>query len=321
MTNKGEVDLNRYRKSPRLLAEPMERALGTGGELNPILVAVANDPLLRLDIRTRRFNVYYCGGSLMTVKGCTQPWVAHFDGKYFNGGRHQQPDLPPNVTTEAEARKWVGAFPALRAGMDDWWTRHPKTERDHCQSMAQANAGRVAAPGTDYIVLDLEYQWAQRRVDLVAAKRKPTETDAAGWTEPDLVFIEVKSCWGTCIGKSGLANHASDYHEITRARAGRCVQDIKREFERMVAQKTRLGLLDKSLGFRKFSSAIPQFLIVFVDLDPNESGPKRELDTIRAVANSLGATDRICLMRLKSDNCRMHAVDAVPLQQFVAGIA
>ena len=67
MTTKQEVDLDIYQKAPRILSEPMEIALRLGGDLYPILVAVAGDDRLRLDIRDRRFNVYYGGGNLMLV--------------------------------------------------------------------------------------------------------------------------------------------------------------------------------------------------------------------------------------------------------------
>jgi hypothetical protein len=39
MTTKQQVNLNTYSKFPRLLAEPMEAALGPGGDLHPVLVA------------------------------------------------------------------------------------------------------------------------------------------------------------------------------------------------------------------------------------------------------------------------------------------
>src|SRR3972149_7569677 len=133
MTSKQQVHLDTYRKSPRRLAEPMEAALGPGGGLHPILVAVAGDDRLRLDIRDRRFNVYYAGGSLMLVDGRRSPWVLHFDGKYFKGGALQPPTLPTQFSAIDDAHAWVHAFPDLITGMEHWWTRHPKGERTHCQ--------------------------------------------------------------------------------------------------------------------------------------------------------------------------------------------
>lgn len=300
MTKKQQVNLNTYPKIPRLLAKPMEVALGPGGALHPVLVAVAKDRRLRLDIRDRRFNVYYGGGNLMLVDGRKSPWVLHFDEKYFRGGSLKPPTLPTQLSVNDDANAWVQGFPELIAGMEDWWTRHPKGERAHCQAMATANSGMAGPPSADYLVLDLEYQWAQRRFDMIAAKRRPTEDDTTGWTEPDLVFVEVKCEYPACYGKSGLGDHARDYRDIITSSKGQDVQDIKLEYENVIAQKMQLGLIDKSLGFSLFSSAVPELLVVFVDLDPNVPKLLAPLGEVRAVSDELGGAAHIRFMRLDS---------------------
>lgn len=322
MTKKQEVDLNTYRKIPRLLTEPMEVALGPGGALHPVLVAVAYDRRLRMDIRDRRFNLYYGGGNLMLVDGRKSPWVLHFDEKYFKGGALKPPSLPTQFSDIDDAHAWVQAFPELIAGMDDWWARHPKGERAHCQAMAAASSGMAGLPSGDYLVLDLEYQWAQRRFDMVAAKRRPTEGDATDWAEPDLVFVEVKSEYGACYGKSGLGDHARDYQDIITSSDGRHVKDIKLEYENVIAQKTRLGLLDVSLGFSRFSLSIPELLLVFVDLDPNVPKLLAPLGEVRAVSDALGDAAHIRFMRIDSREIArkyvMTAGAAVPPERLVA---
>ncbi len=300
MTKKQQVDLNTYPKIPRLLTEPMEVALGPGGALHPVLAAVANDRRLRLDIRDRRFNLYYGGGNLMLVDGRKSPWVLHFDEKYFKGEALKPPTLPTQFSGIDDAHAWVQAFPVLIDGMEDWWTRHPKGERAHCQAMAASNSGMNGPPPVDYLVLDLEYQWAQRRFDIIAAKRRPTEDDVTGWAEPDLVFVEVKNKYGACSGKSGLGQHARDYRDIITASEWQHVQDIKLEYENVIAQKTRLGLLDKSLGFSCFSSAVPELLVVFVDLDPNVPKLIAPLGEVRAISDALCDAAHIRFTRLDS---------------------
>ena len=317
MATKKDVNLDTYRKKPRLLAKQMEDALRPGGALHPVLAAVAGDDRLRLDIRERRFNVYYGGGSLMLVDGRELPWALHFDSKYFNGGALTPPDLPTQFSTIDDANAWVHAFPDLMAGMDAWWNRHPKDERRHCQEMARANSVRAGLRPTDYLVLDLEYQWTQRRFDMVAAKRKPTEHDVAGWAEPDLVFVEVKSADNACSGTSGLGAHARDYGAIIAAGGGRGVNDIKREFENVIAQKTTLGFLDKALGFRHFSLEVPELLVVFAGLDPKTASLRAPLDEVRQVMATPGNAGRIRFMRLDPSDYRMTAEASVPLERFV----
>jgi hypothetical protein len=311
MTKKQEVELNTYRKIPRLLAEQMEVAFGPGGALHPVLVAVANDRRLRLDIRDRRFNLYYGGGNLMLVDGRKSPWVLHFDEKYFKGGALKPPSLPTQFSDIDDAHAWTQAFPELIAGMEDWWTRHPKGERAHCQAMASANSGMAGLPSGDYLVLDLEYQWAHRRLDMIAAKRRPTKKDATGWAEPDLVFVEVKSENPACYGKSGLGDHARDYRDIITSSDGKHVIDIKLEYENVFAQKVRLGLLDKLLGFRCFSPVVPELLVIFVDLDPNESKLLFPLGEMKKVSDALGDAAHIRFMRLDSKKNFIMTADAV----------
>jgi hypothetical protein len=315
MTTKKQVDLNIYRKEPRLLAEQMEVALGPEGALRPVLVAVADDHRLRLDIRDRRFNVYYGGGNLMLVDGrkSKSPWALHFAEKYFKGGILQRPILPKLFSAIDDAHAWVQAFPDLIAGMEDWWIRHPKGERTHCQAMAAANSGMTGPPPADYLVLDLEYEYAKRRFDMVAAKRRRTEEDGTGWVEPDLVFVEVKCEYGACYGTSGLGDHARDYKDIIKASNGQRVHEIKLEYENIVAQKRRLGLFDRSLGLRRFSAAVPELLVVFVGLDPSAPPMQAPLSEVRAVADELGNAARIRFMQLDSPGRVMTADTAVLL--------
>jgi hypothetical protein len=311
MTKKQEVDLDTYQKSPRLLAKAMEQALVPGGGLHPLLTAVTQDNRLRLEIRERRFNVYYAGGNLLLVDGRKSPWAMRFDEKYFRDGSFRPPTLPPQYSTLADSRAWIEEFPALIAGMDDWWKRNPKGERKHCQAMAAANSAGASQPSTNYLVLDLEYQWAQRRFDLVAARRRPTGDDPAGWVEPDLVFVEVKSEYGACKGTSGLRDHARDYRDIITARGGRCVADIKCEFQNVIAQKKRLGLLASALPFERFSAAVPELLFVLVDLNPGADSIQAPLKAVGEISDALGDAARIRFMPLHSPDYKMAGDVAV----------
>jgi len=328
MTTKKQVKLEAYVKGPRKLQPPMEHELGINGKLNPILKNVLKDDRLRLDIRDRRFNVYYQGGSLMLVDGRKRKWALHFDEKYFKGGSVIPPPLPEFVTSQddSDSSAWVKAFPVLIKGMDAWWQRHPKGERTHCQAIATMNTEVSGLPKSDYLVLDLEYQWAQRRLDMIAAKRNPTAADPVGWSEPIFVFVEVKSEMGACFGKSGLRDHAADYKDIIGARDGQSARDIMDEFRDVIAQKRRLGLLDQSLPFRDFSAKPPELLIIFVNPDVNN--PKLKLDVnypklkplmaeLKAVDKALGDSGHIYLMNLNQPDYLMTSKSAELLRELV----
>ena len=150
MTKKHEVDLNTYKKAPRRLSNAMLDALRSSGELHPLLAAVRRNDKLRLEIRDRRFNIYYGGGSLLLVDGRTTPWTAKFDKKYFSKGNLTPPPLPPECVSLDDAHACVTVFPEMMAGMDDWWGQCPKGERGHCQTLAATSTDEGLALG-DYM--------------------------------------------------------------------------------------------------------------------------------------------------------------------------
>jgi hypothetical protein len=313
MTTKQEVNLNTYKKDPRELQKSMMEALKPTGGLNPILAAVINDNenRFRLDIRYHSFNVYYKGGNLLCVDGNVSPWSFAFDEKYFKDGPLKLPILPEKYSSSEDSIAWVDSFSNLVDGMEYWWKQYSKGERAQCQAIASSNSAKCSLPMGDYLVLDLEYQWAQRRFDMIATKRRPTSADSSGWIEPDLVFVEVKSLPSACSGKSGLGDHARDYQDMVMACGGRRIQEFKQEFEKVNAQKISLGLIDKSFPFNRFSEAIPELLIVFIDLDMNTPSLQASLKEVKKVSDELGNNGRIRFMQLHSKSLLMRNEAAV----------
>lgn len=268
MATKNDVNLAKYSKAPRHLSDGMVLELAPGGGLHAIVEAVSGDPdhALRLDIREKRFNIYHRGGNLLCVDGRRRPWAMSFDPKYFKDSGSQIPALPDGFKDDADARAWCNAFPTLREGMIEWSRRvHDCQERADCQTIASANAARDRLPGGDYFVLDLEYQWAQRRFDLVALRRAPTVTDPVGWANPVLTLIEVKRDIGPCRGSAGLAVHAQDYWSLVGA-PGFQHERIRIEFAGVFRQKQALGLIDPAFALDAIAPGPPEMLVVFVKM-------------------------------------------------------
>ena len=302
MPQKYDPDVNLYRKPARRLADGMMQALGPGGVLRPALQRVLDDDRLRLDIRHNQFNVYYGGGNLMRAAWGNGAWDLSFDPNYLKGASNEAASgaplvaLPRNVQGPQDAQAWADSFDALMATMDAWWKHHPKTERTDCQDIARANHTRTAlvradhirpSPPTDFVVIDLEYQWAQRRFDLMAARRNPTPDDPVGWVHPSLAFIEVKSEIGACTGKAGLADHARDFADIVTARGGAYLQGIRDEFTTVIRQKQALGLISPDFPFLAFSPAQPELIFVTVDLDLTTPARRGLWDPVHRTAREL----------------------------------
>jgi hypothetical protein len=313
MTKKADVKLETYKKAPRCLSDQMKTALLDGGDLAPVLEAVGNDDELRLDIRDECFNVYYGGGNLLKVSGRIAPWKMYFAEKYFAVGEAAAPKLPDSCSSIEVARQWVDSFDALRAGMDSFWAKHGREERDHCQRMARANSALHPRVDSEYLILDIEYEWAHRRFDLIAARRNLTTADQTGWREPHLVFVEVKSGPAACGGNAGLAVHVTDYAAIVQAREGGSADEIKREFEGVVAQKKALGLIEDALPFERFSAEPLALLLVFANIDPVAANVSTYVQRAIEAADAKGLSDTLSVMRLSSDDYLMTEAKAQPL--------
>jgi hypothetical protein len=311
VTTKRQVKFDTYRKQPRRLSNEMLKALDPGGSLHPLLAAVRQDDRLRLEIRDRRFNIYYGGGSLLLVDGRSGPWIPRFDRKYFKGA--DAPTLPPTCVSLDDAIACVNVFPKLIAGMEDWWGQCPKGERLHCQALATTTNKKLDL--SDYFVLDLEYQWAQRRLDLVAAKRNQTHDDVSGWRAPHFVFVEVKCERNACVGPSGLRAHALDYRDIIEARHGHSAEDIKREFECVIEQKRQLGLVDARFAFERFSEATPELLFVLIGLDP--APLQKAMAEVKAISDELGDAGRIRFLSIDSKDYRMLTRDTTSVDRLI----
>ncbi len=320
MTKKCDVDLATYPKAPRALADGMIAELAAGGGLHPIVEAVANDPegALRLDIREKRFNIYHKGGSLLCVDGRRRPWSMIFDSKYFDGSGREIPVLPSNFTGAADAQAWCEAFPALRQGMIDWWGRvHACQERADCQAIAKANGARDRLPAGDYFVLDLEYQWAQRRFDLVALRRVPTATDPGGWANPALTLVEVKSDIGPCRGSAGLAVHAQDYWSLVGAPESQ-LERIRNEFVGIFRQKQALGLITSNLRMDAIAPVAPELLIVFVKMQHQRRDIGSVARKMALKCPNQSGTGRIRFLELADAEAEMRESEVLKGEAFLS---
>lgn len=168
-----------------------------GGLLAPLLERVQGDDTLCLEIRSGYINIYYRGGNLLrATETPSGGFAASFDRKYFKdiAGVSFPEGLPAKLESPGDALKWLARFPELKQGMDLWFGRHGKDEREFQQLIVRDNNGRAGAVSTDYFILDMEYANSENssRFDLIGV-RWPSRAAARKVTDGlQLALMEVK---------------------------------------------------------------------------------------------------------------------------------
>lgn len=269
----------------RGLSQKFMSALKDEGILSPFLHRVHSDQALDLEIRNDYVNIYYRGGNIFRVApGCDGQYLVSFNKEYAAGSRTSLV-LPKNpITCIADAEKWITYIPQLKDTMDLWFGKHPKDERALQQLVSWENNTSPWANGTDYFIIDIEYDNHKgARFDLVALKWDSTPSArklAKGYT-PRLVIIEMKAGDGAVKGDAGILAHVEKTNKFLNC--AEQVGSFKKEMLRIFSQKRELGLVKP---LRKNSNAVTtfdaniEFMILFVGHDPSKTNFLKELNTI-----------------------------------------
>jgi hypothetical protein len=205
--------------------------------------------------------------------------------KEYAAGTKTFPDLPKNqIACINDAEKWVSFTAQLKDTMDLWFTKHPKDERALQQLVAWENNNSPWANGTDYFIIDIEYDNHKgSRFDLVALKWDSTASarKLAKVYTPRLVIIEMKAGDGAVKGDAGILAHVEKTNKFLNCTEQ--VRSFKKEMLRVFSQKRELGLIKP---LRKNSNAVTtidaeiEFMLLFVGHDPSKTNFLKELNTI-----------------------------------------
>jgi hypothetical protein len=211
------------------------------GVLGPVLSRVRGDTSLEMDIRGDYLNVYYRGGSILRVSGNSTGYRAYFDPQYAGA----QMALPSaQITAVSDAQAWLALIPVLKDKMDLWFAAHPKDERAAQQLVVHENNASPWARGTDYFIVDVEYDNHRgARFDLVAL-RWDSDVIARKLQKsylPTLSVIEMKTGDGALSGKAGLLEHYAQWEDFFGDASQ--VEEFKHETLRVFGQKRELGLI------------------------------------------------------------------------------
>lgn len=280
--DKADFDWGIYDKALRRLTPAQETAL-LGGHLRPLLDYVLAKPEVRFDIRPGAANIYYDGGSLMQLKNGTHlPFKGTFSRGYVGEKGHDVSVLDDLAAVEREVEGFAQRRRHMREHDGEGYKR---AERRIQQFIARANGASSLADAGDYVVIDIEYDYARRKFDLVLLDRSELP-------RPRLIYGELKCRSGALNGKAGLQQHGIDFGDFLCPEDGRHVELSKHEYAGVIAQKQRLGLLSADLDFEDFSAEPPHFLVLFADYDVCQAELRTPLARMRAeIEKRLGSVD------------------------------
>lgn len=231
-----------------MTTEPCGRAISPtfmsdlrNGMLSQLLARVHSDRSLQMELRGRYLNVYYRGGNILRVEANGTGYEVFFDLKYATAPLQLPQD---HVTTVSEVQAWLDCLPLLKNTMDIWFGSHPKDERGVQQMVVYENNCSSWANGTDYFIVDIEYDNRHgARFDLVALR---WDSDAAarklqGGYLPILAAIELKVGDGALSGNAGMVEHCRQWEDCFSDAAQ--VTAFKQEMLEVFRQKRELGLI------------------------------------------------------------------------------
>ncbi|MDP8256444.1 MAG: hypothetical protein P9M14_11900 [Candidatus Alcyoniella australis] len=237
------------------------------GLMHPVLERVRNDTTLNFQIRDDYINLYYRGGNLSRISRNPQgEFSVAFDSNYFKGIAAIKPNLPKALTSPQHVAEWLDALPMLKQGMDLWFAKHPRDEKEIQQRIARINNIGKVAKGTDYFICDFEYQSKEGRFDLVGVRWPSKGSIRKRNRGLTLSFVEVKYADSALKGKAGIVAHLADIKKFS------CIQSnltgLADEMKTVFNQKRRLGLIDNQKDIESFDLSQVELMFILANHDP-----------------------------------------------------
>jgi len=262
-----EIKQKRRKKLKRELDEYFMDDL-LNGNLKEILNYVKKDHTLDLEIRNNYVNIYYRGGNILRIKKKGAKYEFHFDNKYITFDSSLK-IINMNINTD-----WNSYFPQAKQVMDFYFSAHNNEEREYQQLVVRENNYSSISNGTDYFILDIEYDNHKgARFDIIAIEwpSEATKRKLFKGFKPKLVVIEMKYGDGALSGKSGMKKHFDDFAKLISNPVD--ISDLKDEMLNVFKQKRKMGLIpclsdsNNSNSVAQFSEEI-ELLFLIANHDP-----------------------------------------------------
>ena len=254
------------------------------GMLKPLLEYVKNDNTLDLEIRENYVNIYYRGGNILDVKIKKGLFSFHFKDKYLANHPFL---LYGTIEKQYKSMNWNEYFPVAKQAMDYYFTKIAKQEREFQQLVVRENNNSKIANGTDYFIIDIEYDnHSKARFDIIAVEW-PTKSRKLSKNNlpPKLVIFEMKYGDKAFTHFAGIQKHINDFKTF-QSKSNEVIA-LKNEMLVVFQQKRDLGLIPCLSGIGKtnahsvkiFTNDI-ELIFLFVNHDPESTILKDELSYI-----------------------------------------
>lgn len=254
------------------------------GSLKDILLYIHNDNTLDLEIRENFINIYYRGGNILKIIEIgPNIYKFEFDENYSSNSSS-------NLASLASTTNWDLYFPQTKQVMDFYFSKHRKEEREYQQLVVRENNYSSIANGTDYFIIDIEYDnHNNARFDLVAVEWLSKASDRKLFKDcnPKLVVIEMKYGDHALSGMAGMNKHWQDFNQFIKN--SNALNSFKMEMLDLFRQKRELGLIP-CLSASKNANPITQFdntidlAFLIADHDPSSTKLKTELSACTGIS-------------------------------------
>lgn len=259
------------------------------GILKGVFDFVRKDYSLDLEIRENYVNIYYKGGNILKIAQRSKKYLFDFDYKYLTTDvRYLEPELKECLYN----KNWLKYFAFAKHVMDLFFSVHRKEEREYQQLIVRENNYSSVSNGTDYFIIDIEYDNHENaRFDIIAlewisegSKRKLCKPYL-----PKIVIFEMKYGDGALSGKAGISKHMNDFSVFISNPDS--VKKFKEEMLFVFDQKRRLGLipcLQYSKNKHEVQNVSEEIELIFIlaNHDPASTSLLKELNSCNTFSAS-----------------------------------
>lgn len=249
------------------------------GMLSALTERVGADDTLMLALRGAAINIYYRGANILRLERLSGHYGASFHPNYGKLG--QLPDVPNQIRSEVDCRRWLDAFPLLKELIDRHFTLKQRSEREFQQLVAWENNRSRHANSTEYFITDIEYAERARagRFDMVGLKWLAKDKKTANCRP---VFIEMKYGDDALEGTSGLKKHLDDFSAAIADPQG--LDSLKTMIEDQFRQLYELGLVKfnhtEAFDGVKISGK-PEVILLLASSNPRSLKLRRVIDSLK----------------------------------------